>query len=161
MEYRNVSLERRVAGKRRHYSTYYNWRTRRLVEEIYARDLDLLGYEFEDENRTSVLVPLYEMNQLRQQREEVEKRLEGNPFWDMGFRFQMFPMLFLGQTDDQANLAQIPARCYSEEYPEEFRVESHIPNSILITYKTQVGTRGALEPSASWGRRHLAGVDCR
>lgn len=95
MEYRNVSLERKVAGKRRHYSTYYSGRARRLVEEIYARDLDLLGYEFEDETRTSVLVPLYEMDQLRQQREEVEKGPEGNPLRDMGFRFQVFRCHFL------------------------------------------------------------------
>ena len=86
MEKRNVSFERNVAGKRKHYSTYYTRSARRLVEEIYATDLDLLGYEFEDETRTSVLVPLYDMDQLRQQRGEVEKRRIKRSIGEMGFR---------------------------------------------------------------------------
>ena len=86
MEKRNVSLARNVAEKRRPYSTYYTKSARRLVEEIYATDLDLLGYEFEDETRTSVLVPLYDMDQLRQQRGEVEKRRIKRSIGEMGFR---------------------------------------------------------------------------
>ena len=53
VEKRNVSHEREAAGEKRHYSTYYTKRARTLVEEIYAKDLDLLGYEFEDETKTS------------------------------------------------------------------------------------------------------------
>ena len=55
---------------RMHYSTYYTKRARRLVEEIYARDLELLGYEFEDETRTSVPVPLYDMDSLQEMRRD-------------------------------------------------------------------------------------------
>ena len=66
----NVSYERklRVTRKRRHYSTYYTKRARRLVEEMYARDLELLGYEFEDKTKTSVPVSLYDMDQLQERR---------------------------------------------------------------------------------------------
>ena len=63
-----ISHERKVATKREHYSTYYTKRVRKLVEKIYARDLELLGYEFEDETRTSVPVSLYDMNQLQEWR---------------------------------------------------------------------------------------------
>ena len=66
----NVADERTVQGKRRHYSAYYTKRARTLVEEIYARDLELLGYEFEDEMRTSLPVSLYNKNQPRKIREE-------------------------------------------------------------------------------------------
>ena len=68
IEKHNVSHEREVGDKRRHYSTYYTKRARRLVEEIYARDLELLGYEFEDETKTSVPVSLYAMDQLQGRR---------------------------------------------------------------------------------------------
>ena len=69
---RNVSYERTDAdGKRKHYSAYYTKRARALVEEIYARDLELLGYEFEDETKTSVLVPLYDMDQLQEKRKKA------------------------------------------------------------------------------------------
>ena len=72
----NVAEERNVAGgKRRHYSAYYTKRARRLVEEIYAKDLDLLGYEFEDETKTSVPVSLCDMDRLQERRKkEVSSR---------------------------------------------------------------------------------------
>ena len=89
MEKRNVPLERNVAGKRGPYNTYYTRSARRLVEEIYATDLDLLGCEFEDETWTSVLVPLYDMDQLRQQRGEAEKRRKGDRVREMGFRLHL------------------------------------------------------------------------
>ena len=44
---------------------------RKLVEEIYAGDLDLLEYEFEDETETSVPVSLYDMDKLKKQREKI------------------------------------------------------------------------------------------
>ena len=67
----NVADERNVAGgKRRHYSAYYTKRARRLVEEIYAKDLDLLGYEFEDETKTSVPVSLWDMDRLQERRKK-------------------------------------------------------------------------------------------
>ncbi len=57
----NVSLSRIVdGGKKRHYSDYYDKPTRRLVEEIYADDLNLLGYDFEEAGKLSVLNPLYD-----------------------------------------------------------------------------------------------------
>ncbi len=57
----NVSLSRRVGeGKKRHYSDYYDKPTRRLVEEIYADDLSLLGYDFEEGGKVSILNPLYD-----------------------------------------------------------------------------------------------------
>ena len=68
IEKRRVADERKAADKREHYSTFYTKRARKLVEEIYARDLELLGYEFEDKTRTSVPVPLYDMDQLQEWR---------------------------------------------------------------------------------------------
>ena len=88
VEKRNVSHEREAAGEKRHYSTYYTKRARTLVEEIYAKDLDLLGYEFEDETKTSVPVSLYDMDRLKKQREE-------NLFWNMGFRLYMIKLYFV------------------------------------------------------------------
>lgn len=50
----NVSPERLDAtGKKRHYSTYYDKSTQAMVEKIYARDLAVLDYEFEQEGRIS------------------------------------------------------------------------------------------------------------
>ena len=40
------------------------------MEEIYAQDLDLLGYEFEDETKTSVPASLYDIDRLKKQREK-------------------------------------------------------------------------------------------
>lgn len=37
----------RKKGDRRHYSTYYDPQTKEMVQEIYAKDIALLGYEFE------------------------------------------------------------------------------------------------------------------
>ena len=81
---RRVSQERGVAAKRRHYSTFYTKRARKLVEEIYARDLDLLGYEFEDETKTSVPVPLYAMDQLQGRRTKTTPSCE-----HIGFRLHL------------------------------------------------------------------------
>ncbi len=56
----NVSLSRRAKeNEKRHYRDYYDKPTRRLVEEIYADDLELLGYDFEEAGKLSVLNPLY------------------------------------------------------------------------------------------------------
>ncbi len=57
----NISLNRRVReGKKRHYSDYYDKPTRRLVEDIYADDLELFGYDFEEAGKPSGLSPLYD-----------------------------------------------------------------------------------------------------
>jgi len=39
--------------------------TRRLVEEIYADDLELLGYDFEEARKTSLSKPLYNKDMVR------------------------------------------------------------------------------------------------
>jgi len=61
----NVSFGRRVGGNSRHYSDYYDRPTRRLVEEIYADDLELLGYDFEEAGKVSLPKPLYDENIAR------------------------------------------------------------------------------------------------
>jgi len=60
----NTYLRRRKIGrdKGEHYSNYYDKRTRRLIEEIYADDLELLGYDFEEMGKVSLLKPLYDKN---------------------------------------------------------------------------------------------------
>lgn len=35
-------------GNNRHYSTYYDEETREIVRRVYARDIELFGYSFED-----------------------------------------------------------------------------------------------------------------
>ncbi len=65
---RNVSLSRRVGSGSRHYSDYYDKPTRRLIEEIYADDLEVLGYDFEEAGKASVLNPLYDENIARSRR---------------------------------------------------------------------------------------------
>jgi len=64
---KNASLRRRKVGgdKRSYYSDYYDRRTRRLVEEIYADDLELLGYDFEEMGKVSIPKPLYDGNIAR------------------------------------------------------------------------------------------------
>ena len=87
----NVAEERGGGGggKRRHYSAYYTKRARRLVEEIYARDLDLLGYEFEDETKTSAAVSLYDKDQLKRRREKTPLEFRG-----IGFKLYMLRLYF-------------------------------------------------------------------
>ncbi len=41
----------------RHYSSYYDRATRRLVERLYAEDFERLGYDFEDKGMTAVPPP--------------------------------------------------------------------------------------------------------
>ena len=55
-------------SKRRRYGLIYDKTLRRMVEDIYARDLDLLGYEFEDENSVSVPAPVPVARVLRESR---------------------------------------------------------------------------------------------
>ena len=57
----------------RHYSDYYDKSTRQLVEEIYADDLNLLGYDFEEAGKLSVLNPLYDENIARSRRADSMK----------------------------------------------------------------------------------------
>ena len=72
---RNVSIARRSEGnKRKHYSAYYDTRTRRLVEEIYARDLEIFGYQFEEADASSILVPPHSL-QAAQARRRNERWL--------------------------------------------------------------------------------------
>ena len=72
----NVSEERFLDnGKKRHYSTYFDKTTRRLVEDLYAEDLEALGYEFEDEDSVAVPVPLTIMETARARRKEGIKLL--------------------------------------------------------------------------------------
>jgi len=56
----NISLSRKGRSKFRHYSYYYDTPTKRLVEEIYADDLELLGYDFEEAGKVSIPKPLYD-----------------------------------------------------------------------------------------------------
>ena len=73
---RRVSEERFLdKGKKRHYSTYFDKTTRRLVEDLYAEDLEALGYEFEDEDSVAVPVPLTIMETARARRKEGTKLL--------------------------------------------------------------------------------------
>ena len=60
------------------------------MEEIYAQDLDLLGYEFEDETKTSVLASLYDMDRLKKQREENSFGIR-----ERGFRIYMGRLYFV------------------------------------------------------------------
>ena len=72
----NVSGERFLDnGKKRHYSTYFDKTTRRLVEDLYAEDLEALGYEFEDEDSVAVPVPLTTVETARARRKEGTKLL--------------------------------------------------------------------------------------
>ena len=72
----NVSGERFLDnGKKRHYSTYFDKTTRRLVEDLYAEDLEALGYEFEDEDSVAVPVPLTITETARARRKEGTKLL--------------------------------------------------------------------------------------
>ncbi len=57
-----------------HYSHYYDKATRRRVEELYARDLEVLGYEFEQEGVVSVLNPLSDLREA-QEKHKGEIRL--------------------------------------------------------------------------------------
>ncbi len=69
-----VSEERLLDdGKKRHYSTYFDKTTRRLVEDLYAEDLEALGYEFEDEDSVAVPVPSTTMETARARRKEGTK----------------------------------------------------------------------------------------
>lgn len=67
---RNVSFMRWLNNRRQHYSHYYDKTTRRLVERLYACDLDILGYEFEDETSVTVLNPLYDLEEARRKYKE-------------------------------------------------------------------------------------------
>ncbi len=71
-----VSEERLLDnGKKRHYSTYFDKTTRRLVEDLYAEDLEALGYEFEDEDSVAVPVASTMMETARARRKEGIKIL--------------------------------------------------------------------------------------
>ena len=61
----HISKDRLLNNKRRHYSHYYNNETKKLVEEMYARDLEHLGYEFEQEAKVSILNPFYKLEQAK------------------------------------------------------------------------------------------------
>lgn len=61
----NVSTNRQSNGDRRHYSDYYDKASQRLVEKLYGRDLELLGYEFEREGKLSVPKPLYDIEKAK------------------------------------------------------------------------------------------------
>ena len=72
----NVSGERLLDnGKKRHYSAYFDKTTRRLVEDLYAEDLEALGYEFEDEDSVAVPVPLTTVETARARRKEGTRLL--------------------------------------------------------------------------------------
>ncbi len=62
------SFHVREGGPHPHYSHYYDKATRRQVEELYARDLEVLGYEFEQEGAVGVLSPLYDLEEARTRR---------------------------------------------------------------------------------------------
>lgn len=67
LELKMVSTARLKQGikQRKHYSHYYDKSIRRLVEELYAQDLKLLDYEFEEEGETQTLKPLYDMQKAQ------------------------------------------------------------------------------------------------
>ncbi len=70
----NVALGRVLPdGKIKHYSAYYDKISRRMVEDLYARDLEILGYEFEEEGAISVLNPLYSLQEARARHREKIK----------------------------------------------------------------------------------------
>ncbi len=56
----------RPPGQYRHYSTYYDRDTRRQVEELYAEDLEILGYEYEQEGTVYVPSPLHDLQKAEQ-----------------------------------------------------------------------------------------------
>ena len=60
IEKRNVSRKCTPTNQPRHYSSYYDKASQRMVENMYACDLERLGYEFEDKNAIRVLIPLYD-----------------------------------------------------------------------------------------------------
>ncbi len=70
----HIRWESRSLKQYRHYSTYYDRDTRRQVEELYAEDLEILGYEYEQEDTVCVpslsppsrLPPLYELQKAEQ-----------------------------------------------------------------------------------------------
>lgn len=45
-------------GMEKSYSSYYDKTTRRLIESLYVRDLELLGYQFDEDNGAIVSYPL-------------------------------------------------------------------------------------------------------
>ncbi len=61
----NISEDRLSENKKRHYSHYYDNETKKLVEGMYALDLEHLGYEFEQEGKVSILNPLYKLEQAK------------------------------------------------------------------------------------------------
>ena len=68
-----IGWKSRPSEQYRHYSTYYDRDTRRQVEELYAEDLEILGYEYEQEDTVCVpslylphLSPLYELQKAEQ-----------------------------------------------------------------------------------------------
>ncbi len=67
---RNVSHSRFSNNQKIHYSRYYDKESRRLVQDLYAFDLDALGYEFEDESSVSVLNRLYDIERARKEYKE-------------------------------------------------------------------------------------------
>lgn len=67
---KNVSHNRFLNNQKIHYSRYYDKETRRLVEDLYAFDLNALGYEFEDESSVSVVNPLYDIEQVKKRYKE-------------------------------------------------------------------------------------------
>jgi len=74
---RNISHSRFVNDQKTHYSRYYDRESRRLVQDLYAFDLDALGYEFEDEGSVSVLNPLYDTEQARKEhKKEIKLSLD-------------------------------------------------------------------------------------
>ena len=66
----NISHSRFSKKQKIHYSRYYDKESRRLVQDLYAPDLDALGYEFEDESSVSVLNPLYDIERARKEYKE-------------------------------------------------------------------------------------------
>lgn len=70
---KNFSAERLAKGARKHYSDYYDQATRRLVEDLYTEDLDVLGYEFENRATKTILNPLYDTEVAAKRYREVVK----------------------------------------------------------------------------------------
>ena len=67
---RNVSYSSFLHKQKIHYSRCYDKESRRLVQDLYAFDLDALGYEFEDESSVSALSPLYDIERARKEYKE-------------------------------------------------------------------------------------------